>query len=120
MHFKCIAIAYHFLLVICSTELGLSCVRLTSKEKQPPRSRRRHWRQNAAWSDYDTTCILARQIRENEIRALCTSSDVEEAMKSLGIDGFIVIDFFMIVFNGIHLEPHGILDNGMQGVLMVF
>jgi len=41
-------------------------------------------------------------------------------MKSLGIDGFIVIDFFMIVFNGIHLEPHGILDNGMQWVLMVF
>lgn len=29
--------------------------------------------QNAAWSDYDTTCILARQIRENEIRALCNA-----------------------------------------------
>lgn len=29
-------------------------------------------RQNAAWMDYDTTCILARQIQENERIALCT------------------------------------------------
>ncbi len=29
--------------------------------------------QNAAWMDYDTTCILAREIRLNEIRALCFS-----------------------------------------------
>jgi len=29
--------------------------------------------QNAAWMDYDTTCILAREIRLNEIRALCNA-----------------------------------------------
>ena len=27
--------------------------------------------QNAVWMDYDATCIVARHIRENEIRALC-------------------------------------------------
>ncbi|CAK9077694.1 unnamed protein product [Durusdinium trenchii] len=29
--------------------------------------------QNAAWMDYDTTCILARQIQENERIALCNA-----------------------------------------------
>ena len=32
--------------------------------------------QNAAWMDYDTTCILAREIRLNEIRALCFSAEI--------------------------------------------
>ena len=34
--------------------------------------------QNAAWMDYDTTCILAREIRLNEIRALCFSAEIRE------------------------------------------
>ena len=36
------------------------------------------WNQNAAWMDYDTTCILAREIRLNEIRALCSSAEIRE------------------------------------------